>query len=350
VTQATASPRRIGRIFGPVLPRDLARVGTFVVALVCAMGFVHGYRPERGPVVRRPFGDESFRLPPAQPAPSALGRSGAVQMRFALPNDTVDFPLEVQGDPGALAYEWVRLDDSVAASERRPLAGSAMTAPPEPGFYQLALVRGTVRRIVRGLTISVLVPFEAKQGATIDGYRIGTFLAERRGGEGKDLPAGFVKVTAELRDVPLTKHLRVGDFLVRDGQPQWPRYTAISPRVLDKVELVVAAVARMRGDSEEVKVLLDVHSGFRSPSYNRTVPRAARDSRHQYGDAIDVAIDANGDGRLTASDTKLVARAVEAVEREHPDLVGGMGLYTSRRYNQPYVHIDVRGTRARWRG
>jgi len=45
-----------------------------------------------------------------------------------------------------------------------------------------------------------------------------------------------------------------------------------------------------------------------------------------------------------------VALAVEVVEKDHPDLSGGMGLYTSRRYRTPYVHIDARGRRARWRG
>ena len=31
-------------------------------------------------------------------------------------------------------------------------------------------------------------------------------------------------------------------------------------------------------------------------------------------------------------------------------LVGGLGLYTSRRYRTPYVHIDTRGKRSRWTG
>jgi uncharacterized protein YcbK (DUF882 family) len=97
-------------------------------------------------------------------------------------------------------------------------------------------------------------------------------------------------------------------------------------------------------------VTFNVHSGFRTPSYNRRVRRAATDSRHQYGDAMDLVIDADGDGRITLNDELLVARAVDEVEAEHPELVGGLGLYTSRRYKVPYVHIDTRGHRARWRG
>jgi len=97
-------------------------------------------------------------------------------------------------------------------------------------------------------------------------------------------------------------------------------------------------------------VAFDVHSGFRTPAHNRGVWRAASDSRHQYGDAADLAIDADGDGRITARDEALVVRAVDEVENEHPDLVGGLGLYTSAAYNTPYVHIDARGSRSRWKG
>ena len=95
---------------------------------------------------------------------------------------------------------------------------------------------------------------------------------------------------------------------------------------------------------------LDVHSGFRAPEHNRRVRRAASDSQHQYGDAADVAIDANGDGRITAIDSRMVGLAVEIVELKHPELVGGLGIYTSGHSSTNYVHIDVRGRRARWRG
>jgi hypothetical protein len=39
---------------------------------------------------------------------------------------------------------------------------------------------------------------------------------------------------------------------------------------------------------------------------------------------------------------------VEQVERQHPDLVGGLGLYRAMGPSGPFAHIDVRGTKARW--
>jgi uncharacterized protein YcbK (DUF882 family) len=103
-------------------------------------------------------------------------------------------------------------------------------------------------------------------------------------------------------------------------------------------------------------------SGFRTPQYNRLGVgeggRAAK-SRHQYGDAADVFVDNNGDrrmddlnrdGRTDAADGRVILAAVERVERQYPELVGGAGLYSATSAHGPFVHIDARGTRARWGG
>ena len=283
---------------------------------------------------------------------NAFGRSGEVRVLFALPGDSVEYPVELRGDPADLAYSWVPYTDSssasdVAATVLRPLE-STLVAPEAPGFYRLALIRGAERTIIDGPALSVMVPFSAKLGNAINGYRIGTYVAERLGARAKSAPPGFVEVDEAMADLPLTKHLRLGDFLTHDGQDKWPRYAALDARLLDKIELVVAEIGRLSGKGDSARLELDVHSGFRTPIHNRRVARAARDSRHQYGDAADIAIDGNGDGRLTFADTRIVAKAVEAVEQAHPDLVGGMGLYN--RGGASYVHIDARGRRARWRG
>ena len=89
-----------------------------------------------------------------------------------------------------------------------------------------------------------------------------------------------------------------------------------------------------------------MHSGFRTPLHNGNVEGSAFNSRHQYGDALDVAFDADGDGRFTAFDAQVAAAMTEMVEKRYPELVGGLGRYTSGA--APYVHIDVRGKRARW--
>ena len=202
--------------------------------------------------------------------------------------------------------------------------------------------------------VAVMVPFAEKVHGILNGYRIGTYVAERlrrRLAPDDAPPVGFIQVHEHDADLPVSEHFHLRDFITHDAQDDvWPKYVALNPRLLDKLELVVDKLAEFRGDSLGPALSLDVHSGFRTPLHNEHVVRSARDSRHQYGDAADIAIDVDGDGKVTLKDERLVARAVDEVEAEHPELVGGLGLYTSRRYRTPYVHIDARGTRSRWRG
>jgi uncharacterized protein YcbK (DUF882 family) len=289
----------------------------------------------------------------AAPSLNAFGASKEVRVRFSLPGHELEFPIEVGGDPSTLTYEWVAGTDSSSASEARPLTGASFVAPDKPGFYRLAIVRGVVRQIIAEPTLAVLVPFSDKIGGMLNGYKIGTYIADRLSQH--DHPAGFIEVRPADVALRVSTHLRLGDFITHDAQADvWPKYVALNPRLLDKLELVLAKIgSRARvtdADAAPQEVAFDVHSGFRTPAHNSGVKRAASDSRHQYGDAADVAIDADGDGRVTLKDETLVARAVEQVEDEHPDLVGGLGLYTSHRYRTPYVHIDARGTRSRWKG
>jgi hypothetical protein len=327
--------------------------GTLVVFATAALGVIEFAKP-MAPLHTAPFAAiaESARLS-AGPSLDAFGASREVRVRFSLPGSDLEFPLEVGGDPSALTYEWVTSADSVPVELPKPLNGATFVAPEKPGFYRLAIVRGADRQIIAEPTLAVLVPFTEKVGGMLNGYRIGTYLADKL--TGHDHPAGFLEV--QPRDVALkvSTHLKLGDFITHDAQADvWPKYVALNPRLLDKLELVLAKVGShaslTNADAAPQEVAFDVHSGFRTPAHNGGVWRAASDSRHQYGDAADVAIDADGDGRVTLHDELLVAQAVDQVEGEHPELVGGLGLYTSRHYRTPYVHIDARGTRSRWKG
>lgn len=333
--------------------RRLRKLFTLTFGLGAAWAVVGWYHPPRAlampdVVVDSAFGALALE---AAPAPAALGKSGELRLAVALPGEHVDYPITLPNDTLSLRYAWERVTDSQVQDSARVYSGDTLVAPNEPGFYRLALMHGSEEHVVEGMSLAVLVPFDEKHGAVLDGYRIGLYRGERRRADSTDRPEGFVKVTPDEVDLPLSAHLRLGDFLSRDGQDTWPRYAAMDPRVFDKLELVLERVSRSLGrESGDVPVELDLHSGFRTPAYNRHVPRAARDSRHQFGDALDVAIDADGNGRIDRRDARLVAAAVDSVEAEYPDLVGGMGVYTSRRYSHPYVHIDVRGRRVRWHG
>ena len=323
----------------------LGSVGLVLLAAATALAFA---RPSAR-YATKPFA--RFTALRAASSADAFGRSGGVKVRLTLPGESLEFPLGVS-DPARVRYTWVRLADSVAVGDSLPLGGALVRSPMLPGFYRLALVRdGSEQEVLPEPVLGVMVPFTEKRGATLNGYRIGTYLSERIG-IASDRPEGFLPVGQGELELRVSTHLRLSDFLSHDEQQRdvWPKYVALSPRLLDKLELVVLEVERLRGARRGRDLALDVHSGFRTPAHNGRVRSAARDSRHQYGDAADVVMDANGDGRITASDGTLVARAVDAVERANPDLAGGLGLYTSARFRRPYVHIDARGTRSRWRG
>lgn len=204
-----------------------------------------------------------------------------------------------------------------------------------------------------------LVPLDRKAGATWRGYRIGFWPGERAVGRREPrypLPAGFLEVTPENQDLPLSAHFRVRDFLTHDQQDVWPKVLVIRLSMLDKLELIQEALVALGKPAA-----LHVMSGFRTPQYNAlgVGPRGgrARDSRHMYGDAADIFEDADGDGRMddldgdgrvTIKDAAWLARVAASVEARHPELTGGIGVYAANSEHGPFVHVDTRGHAARW--
>jgi uncharacterized protein YcbK (DUF882 family) len=327
-----------------MIPRDRWSIGQIAIvgALVLVVAVVVVARPPQS-LLATPFPGEDGpeRAPSVSTVAGAFGTSGEVRVQFRLPGELFEFPVDVKHGNEAVQYLWVRAEDSVPMTPTAPLTGATVSAPPKPGFYKLSIARPDSRTLVDSIIVGVMIPFSAKLGASINGYQIGTYNAER--GEGSAPPRGFVEVRPENSELAVSTHFRLADFLTHDRQERWPRYVALDPRILDKVELVL----RVLGSREHV-MPMRVSSGFRTPLHNKRVPRAASDSRHQYGDAADLAIDVDGDGRVTYLDVLAVARAVEIVERDHPELVGGLGMYGNRG-TPPYVHIDVRGERKRWK-
>ncbi len=216
---------------------------TFIVAGIAALGVIQFYQPAH-PAPTHPFANGGRRLA-AGASLNAFGESRAVRISFALPGEAIEFPLEVSGDPSSLTYEWVPAHDSVAREPTRPVNGPTFVAPSKPGFYHLALVRGLEREVIPEPTVAVMVPFTQKLGSTLNGYHIGTYLAERFSQH--DHPAGFVEIGPEDVDLMVSTHLKLAEFITHDSQDDvWPKYVALNPRLLDKLELVLAKIGAQR--------------------------------------------------------------------------------------------------------
>ncbi len=285
--------------------------------------------------------------PPARAfSVAAFGHSNAVRVRVVLPNERLKVPLSFDGSTDGLQAQWIAFDGKSNDVPMTWPSNGVVRAPARAGAFWLVLSRGGVADTLADMALFVEHPMPNLQATGINGYHMGRWPKTSDG----SVPRGFIEVSERISDFPLSPHLKLSDFVVHDAQDAYPKYLHVREALLDKIELTVAEVAALRGRAPTV-VKLNVASGFRSPAHNGALSGTAQDSRHMYGDAADIAIDANNDGRLTEIDARLVAAAAEAVERKHPDLVGGIGLYiTPDGAGWPYVHIDTRGHRARWRG
>jgi len=169
-------------------------------------------------------------------------------------------------------------------------------------------------------------------------------------------PSGFIDVTPENEGTSVSSSFTMRDFLTHDQGAVWPKVLVLRPALLDKLELLRQELQR-----EGLPSKLHVMSGFRTPQYNaQGVGKKggrAEWSRHMYGDAADVFVDAdqngmmddlNKDGKITVADAQVLRAAAERVEAEYPALVGGLAAYPATSAHGPFVHVDARGVKARW--
>jgi hypothetical protein len=228
------------------------------------------------------------------------------------------------------------------------------------GALRVSPTSSSLESRLAALRVLPIVPFEFKVGGWVGMYRMGFWPAEKSAARtaAYENPQGFIEVTPANQDLRVSEHFRLRDFVTKDQFSVWPKYVVLREALIDKLELVIAELNVMGYPVRRFTVM----SGFRHPFYNAQgvgVGGRARESRHQYGDASDVfpdndadsvMDDLDGDGRVTALDADLVILAVERVEIAHPELTGGVGRYHGRHAHGPFVHIDVRGTAARWGG
>jgi hypothetical protein len=294
-------------------------------------------------------------------ASGAFGTSGKLRAVVTDPNRPLELPLEwadVNTSPLDVAYRW----EPFAGTSMRSLLGEGqlmhgLRAPAQAGIWRLRLRAPGWSEDLNDLAVITRVPFSEKRNGYLNGYRIGTYSTESSGRFDRYAPpAGFIEVTPENQDLQVSEHFRLRNFLTKDQFSVWPKYLALDLKLIDKLELVIQELNAMGIRAEHIAVM----SGFRTPAYNdQGVGEGGRAqlSRHTYGDASDVWIDndrdgymddLNGDGRRDTEDARVILRAVDRIERRHPELTGGAGIYRDNGAHGPFIHIDVRGNPARW--
>jgi uncharacterized protein YcbK (DUF882 family) len=272
---------------------------------------------------------------------SVRGMSGAIYVQILKPGEAPRLPEAAKGRLG------FRLGDQIAAQ-----VGTA-------GAFGVVLESGGLRQEVPNLSIIRMLPMSAKRGGQVGRYRIGNWPCETGSCPANPIyrtPPGLIEVTPQNKEMFLSEHIQLKDYITKLQESIWPKYVVIDPQNLDKIELVVKELEAM---GHPVDNLFAV-SGFRSPWYNANGGNTAgrgQLSRHMYGDAMDIAVDndrngimddLNGDGRINLADARVIGEAVDRVERKYPSLVGGMHYYPPTGGHRGMVHIDTRGNRARW--
>lgn len=311
--------------------------------------------PTGAPVAR------SIRTALTQPPTSSMAFLNDAVLRYSTPlrghSGSLRAVIGVPGEEVAEASE-----PGVAFRVGEEAAGSPeLRVPPQPGVHPIALEFDRLTRGFGDLNIITLVPFAEKRRGRIGNYLLGTWPYESGGKPRSPAyanPKGFVEVTAENRHLYVSEHFQLGDFITKGQENVWPKYILLDSQLLDKLELMIAELEAMGVNVENVTVM----SGFRTPHYNEgggnTAGRANL-SRHIYGDGADVFVDNDedgwtdditGDGKVDTRDAEMMAKAAERVEMKYPSLVGGIGTYVACCGHGPFVHLDVRGYRARWRG
>lgn len=284
-------------------------------------------------------------------AAPARGESGKLRVRIQQPGTPITPILADTLPPGAVAT----FSYGTAAE-----SSSKFVAPGRPGVWNLALKVGNAIKPLADFTVITLRPANEKQGGRLGLYYIGNWPSARKGRPGVvyDPPTGFIEVTQENQNTQLSEHFKLKDFLPHDQANVWPKYIVVDMKLVDKNELVLQDLESRGINPNGVRVM----SGFRTPQYNTGGgdPRGrAALSRHMYGDANDIFIDNDGngqmddlnhDGRVNIADAKVIQDAVDRVERAHPSLIGGCGIYSGTSAHGPFTHIDTRGYPARWIG
>jgi hypothetical protein len=269
---------------------------------------------------------------------------------FVLPSQKLE--IEAKGYSANTRYTL----NSYAGQHRR-LSNSSWEwrAPDQKGLYPVRVIDPISADTVL-LNIFVMVPSSEKNGEYLNGYRIGKYpITPLNGLEAYRAPRGFIEVTPENENTLISPNFTLQQFLCKQAGG-YPKYVVLRERLLLKLELLLEE-SNNNGFSANT---FTVMSGYRTPFYNKAIGNAQY-SRHVYGDAADIYIDQNpksgtmddlnGDGKVDHKDAAILYDMIEKLYHEpwYSRYIGGLGAYRERYpVRGPFIHVDARGTRARW--
>jgi hypothetical protein len=270
-----------------------------------------------------------------------------VMAMFVLPNELV--PVSVE--PGSGSPSGYQLVAASGATNAVRDGAWTWVAPSKPGLYPVEIHDPQSGQTMT-LNVFVMVPYNNMRAGVLNGYRIGRYP------NGKSQfyrrPPGFIEVSPGMEGVQVSPHFTLGQFLCKQaGGPT--KYLVLREPLLVKLEELLAEVNNRGREAWTFELM----SAYRTPNYNRAIGNVTTLSRHHYGDAADIYVDndgdgrmddLNGDGRHTLADAHWLGAIVNSTqdEPEFDGLTGGLGMYRPTGSHGAFVHVDVRGFQARW--
>tara|TARA_R110001592_G_scaffold357416_1_gene660642 strand:+ start:225888 stop:226829 length:942 start_codon:yes stop_codon:yes gene_type:complete len=229
-----------------------------------------------------------------------------------------------------------------------------LVVPAQSGWHRYRLAnKATGEELV--LNVYAAVPYKKLDaGGYLDDYRVGQYPKERlRNLEIYDPPTGFVRITEADTAMPVSPNFTVGQFPSKQSG-EYPKYLVLRSALLIKLESILRALNEAGHNISSFHVM----SGYRTPFYNKAIGNVEY-SRHVWGGAADIYVDEsprdgymddlNGDGLLNKEDAVWLADFIDGMSSVGKfATLGGVGIYGSNAAHGPFVHVDVRGYRARW--
>jgi len=268
---------------------------------------------------------------------------------FLLPGEEVS--VQVPPDKSDRTYTTTASQNLIQTQSTRSWR---VKAPQDPGISTVLISEdGTGEKLK--INVFVLVPFEKIKNGQLNGYPIGEYpLKPFLGLKIYEPPRGFVEVTRENEDTFIFPHFQLKQFLCKQ-ESGYPKYLVVREKLLLKLELLLEKVNENGIAADSIFVM----SGYRTPAYNRAIGNVMY-SRHLWGGAADIYIDQqpkdgymddlNKDGVINYKDAKVLYDTVNQLygKKFYVPFIGGLGLYMKTKNHGPYIHVDVRGTQARW--
>lgn len=227
-------------------------------------------------------------------------------------------------------------------------------APGQKGLYPLVIHENTSSDSMM-LNIFVMVPIEAVKGEYLNCFRIGEYpKTALKNLKIYEPPQGFIEVTTATEATFISPHFKLSQFLCKQDCDSL-KYLVLDERLILKLELILEKVNEAGYACSTIHIM----SGYRTPHYNQAIGNV-KYSRHCWGDAADIFIDQNPkdeimddlnrDGKIDHKDAKVLYDIIDKMYGKpwYEKFIGGLGRYKKTTSHGPFVHIDVRGTRARW--